>query len=294
MKRHITKTKEISLLTVMAVTSTLSASPFSGLMASYPLNGTALDVSGNDQHGLINGPTPTLDRCNRLNSAFLFSDPSQTIGLPPSLLGSSGGTISLWFQNFAQVTGNTGSGSLTFVIGTEDLGGGVARQISISIGDFTSVLNGEILGNLGGGGPPNPRSAVATSAIPSIPTGWHHVVLTSDATGHSFYLDGIGYTPTLFFDGLSAASNLWPLNGQTLTLGGVGSSDSKFKPFALDDVNIFDRSLNSSEVGILFRTRCVPDASNSALFLSLGLVALWLLRVQSSRRQSEESNSLTL
>lgn len=123
----------------------------------------------------------------------------------------------------------------------------VARQISIAVGDFTGTIEGEILGDLGGTGPPNPRSAVAASDLGSIPAGWHHAALTSDASGHKFYFDGTEYTPTLFFDGLSATSNFWPLDAAITWIGGVGSSDNVARPYAVDDVYIYDRALANSK-----------------------------------------------
>lgn len=44
----------------------------SGLVAYYPFNGNAKDISGNANDGIVHGATLTFDRCGNLNSAFKF------------------------------------------------------------------------------------------------------------------------------------------------------------------------------------------------------------------------------
>ena len=42
------------------------------LVSYYPLNGNANDESGNEYHGVIYGASPTFNRFNNANSAFMF------------------------------------------------------------------------------------------------------------------------------------------------------------------------------------------------------------------------------
>ena len=44
----------------------------SGLVAYYPFNGDAKDYSGNNNHGVVDGPVLTTDRFGQDNSAFRF------------------------------------------------------------------------------------------------------------------------------------------------------------------------------------------------------------------------------
>ena len=70
-----------------------------GLVAYYPFNGNANDVSGNGKDGIVNGATLTNDRFGNPNSAYRFTrtqniQPSRNIGIS----GNADRTISLWFE----------------------------------------------------------------------------------------------------------------------------------------------------------------------------------------------------
>ena len=58
---------------VFGWSSGASAVPIAnGLVAGYDLNANANDVSGNGNHGVVNGATPTTDRFGNANSAYFF------------------------------------------------------------------------------------------------------------------------------------------------------------------------------------------------------------------------------
>jgi len=208
--RYLKKTLTLvcSVLLLLGLRTSAIAQPASGLVASYQFIGNADDVSGNNNHGTVEGASLTTDRFGNPNCAFTFSSagiggPSvdQIISIPPTVFSSNEGTISLWFFIPQDITGNTGSGSIILTHAateTREEGGdpGVADFLSLALGDFTLVLGGEILGNLGGTGiNNNKRSAVHKSATGTIAAGWHHIALTSDATGHRFFLDGVEHSP---------------------------------------------------------------------------------------------------
>lgn len=67
----------------------------SGLIAYYPFNGNANDLSGNGHNGIVNGATLTTDRFGNLNSAYYF-DGNDYI---KACIGSYDKlAISLWFN----------------------------------------------------------------------------------------------------------------------------------------------------------------------------------------------------
>ena len=271
---------------VMAAFATLTlgvgavhAIPETGLVASYPFMGNANDESGNGNHGVVNGAVTTMDREGNPDCAYEFKSsgsggPAVTdhIVIPTRLYSDqSAGTISLWFFVPQNITGNTGSGSIFLTDAateprTEGGDPGVADFIQLSLGDFTGVFGGEILGvGAGTGFNNNRRSAVNKSTTGTIAAGWHHLALTSDETGHTYYLDGVEYPPTMFFDGMTAGDNLWPLPAIRARISHAGSSDSVSKTYKIDDVNFYDRALTSTEVNDLFTA---PAMCNTAIQLS--------------------------
>lgn len=71
--------------------------PADGLVAFYPFNGNANDVSGNGNHGTVNGATLTTDRYNNADNAYVFDN--SNIEIPHQFYsnGWNDYTISLWF-----------------------------------------------------------------------------------------------------------------------------------------------------------------------------------------------------
>lgn len=71
--------------------------PTDGLVAFYPFNGNANDVSGNGNHGTVNGATLTTDRYNNADNAYVFDN--SNIEIPHQFYsnGWNDYTITLWF-----------------------------------------------------------------------------------------------------------------------------------------------------------------------------------------------------
>ena len=71
--------------------------PADGLVAFYPFNGNANDVSGNGNHGTVNGATLTTDRYNNADNAYVFDN--SNIEIPHQFYsnGWNDYTITLWF-----------------------------------------------------------------------------------------------------------------------------------------------------------------------------------------------------
>jgi len=77
----------------------LTGSLSSGLVGYWPFCGNANDVSGNGNHGTVNGATLTTDRFGNSNSAYNFSG-SNDIVISSNFYnnGLTNSTISLWFN----------------------------------------------------------------------------------------------------------------------------------------------------------------------------------------------------
>jgi hypothetical protein len=76
----------------------IEPNPFSdGLVAYYPFNSNALDESGNDNNGTVNGATLTEDRFGKKNSAYAFNGNGNYIKIENSqLLITPQITLSVW------------------------------------------------------------------------------------------------------------------------------------------------------------------------------------------------------
>ena len=82
--------------------------PTNGLVAYYPFNGNANDISGNGNNGINNGASLTTDRFGQTNSSYDFQNSSNIISIPHNTLFgfqvTSGFTISIWcnFSNLSK------------------------------------------------------------------------------------------------------------------------------------------------------------------------------------------------
>jgi hypothetical protein len=94
------------LISISASAQVPSYVPTNGLVAYYPFNGNANDVSGNGNNGTVNGATLIPDRFGNVDKAYSFAV-NQYISLNPNIqnnFGTSGSnnvsfTISCWFRN---------------------------------------------------------------------------------------------------------------------------------------------------------------------------------------------------
>jgi hypothetical protein len=77
----------------------LQTSLSTGLIAHYPFNGNANDVTGNNYHGVVNGATLTTDRHGQANAAYSFDGVNDLIRIAHNNAFNFAGsnfTISLW------------------------------------------------------------------------------------------------------------------------------------------------------------------------------------------------------
>ena len=68
------------------------------LVASYPFNGNANDVTGNGHNATVNGPVLTTDRFGNANSAYFFDGSDDFMDADANGLPTGNRTVSLWFN----------------------------------------------------------------------------------------------------------------------------------------------------------------------------------------------------
>gem|GEM_PF-2437549 len=210
----------------------------SGLVAHYPFDGTADDISGNSHHGTANGTTATLDKHGNSNSAYAFDGIDDYIRIPyhpeiePSFF-----TIALWAKTSQQTWGN---------IITSDPDGahchhgyalGFAYQ---NIGYFHFGVDPSQNCNDG--------NAVHIPIDITNDGQWHHIVST------------FGGLPELYVDGNFLGSGLflpYPKTNAPVHIGVNPRSASwignNFFRGAMDDLRIYNRVLSSKEIKLLYK-----------------------------------------
>jgi len=95
--------KITTILALLVITSIFSQIPSyvptTSLVAYWPFNGNANDLSGNGNNGTVNGATLTADRYGNANNAFYFSSSACSTRIDAQVDTSSvqtGLTISIW------------------------------------------------------------------------------------------------------------------------------------------------------------------------------------------------------
>jgi hypothetical protein len=207
-----------------------------GLVAYYPLDGNAVDASGNGNHGVIHGAVPATNRSGVSNGCFSFDGISQYISAPASNLPSGTRTISLWF-NARRVDNRPG------FLGYG--GGGTGNSFFMGLnlkgnGSFYVSSHWEVYG----------LNVPYTNAPLNK---WHHWAVIEDDASLRFYLDGhfvgsrigIQETPTVGTQ-LGLGVICGPVGQVPFTDVNVGYLDGY-----LDEVRIYNRALSGDEIAEL-------------------------------------------
>lgn len=208
-----------------------------GLMAHYSFSSSALDESGNENHGVVHGARLTKDRFGQENSAYYFDGISAYIEAKVSNMPAveSPQTISLWFMAdrvpaFNDSLGADNSFSLV------DSAAGIGLQFGYRAAGYQTL--GFDVWYWGG-------TTVLESPHPALKE-WHHCVYTYDGETHLFYLD----------DKPAAKSSAKPQSGtpNILMFGNYPGGDQFFAG-SLDDVRIYNRALLPTEIELLYNKK---------------------------------------
>ena len=216
--------------------------PSSGLVAWYPFNGDAVNTLDpiNQSWGTLFGPTPTTDRFNHLNRAFLFD------GIDDYIRGSgvtypvNARTISMWFS-LDDITNHhmlVNYGGTT--CGTSFLSG--INYPGIFTASHCSV-----------------KDVVATDPT-IIANKWYNLIITSGGGKTRFYIDGgLLIDTAIDYSGMSFAP-FFAFGVSVTPDGGVPYADANvdYLKGKLDDIGIWDRVLTPQEVQQVYLAGEVP------------------------------------
>ena len=203
--------------------------PTDGLVAWYPLDGNAVDLSGSNADGILNGPEAALDRFNVESSALAFDGLDDWVGL---------GDLNPISE------GTSGHASFSFWINVESLN--ASNLQAVLIGDEIYQNNGVLyqLANDYGFGAYVAGSSNWDGYCGCFPilNEWQHVVFVQGENGTDLYLDG-QHLVNLLDD---------VFNNETTApyrIGGFAPVfSSRFFDGRMDDLGIWSRALSEEEI----------------------------------------------
>ena len=214
--------------------------PSNGLIGWWPFNGNANDESGNNNNGVLNGPTLTLDRFQKESKAYNFDGINDFIRISNSQsLNSKDISISGWFKTNNLPT-NEAEGAKAIV-------GKWWQSPSTCNGNYNAflvILTKPVVGPVLGGATSFYAGNNFFSNQLIEPSKWIHFVFIHDSkTGGKIYLNGQLSNSNQLKGDICNSTN--PLN-----IGADSKAGKIYRFFngAIDDVAIWNRTLTPEEI----------------------------------------------
>ena len=127
----------ILISTVLISLNTYAQIPANGIIGYYPFNSNSLDLSGNNNNGVVTGATLTTDRFGNANSAYSFSGSNDITIANSTALTTETWSLSVWYLT----TSTSGLSRLT----TKQLTQNGSNTLSLIMGNgilYGSAYNG--------------------------------------------------------------------------------------------------------------------------------------------------------
>ena len=205
------------------------------LIAHYPFNDSAVDITGHGHDGTLIGPVPATDRFSQDSTAFDFDGVDDYIEIsdhPDLVFGDSAFSIVAWIYPEAW-TGNSGLNCIISKANADE-GAWVFRVVNSSQTGYVAKLNFE-------GVWPSQRF-FANSEVTL--NEWHMVALTRNGDNFIFYLDGVA-------DGSFTYSKTF-ISTFPVRISGQGDVTNERFNGRIDDVFIYGKELGTQEISDLY------------------------------------------
>ena len=241
-------------------------------VASFPFNGNANDISGNNNHGIPGGqsttPVLTTDRFGNPNSAYQFGGfyNKNWIQVPnsPSLTFQSEMSVAMWFKQCAfdgmDPNGNYSSNGVFALF--SKAGDGIAARPG-----FWSMSSTNLSNELQVSFSNTNSSALLSVNFNDVSTfdcfdtcEWVHMTVVIDSTDWKMYFNGkLSRQTTINPADFTAANN------EDFWIGRMFGSPLIWYPFngVIDDVSIYNCALTQSEIDALYNNYSDPLAGNN-------------------------------
>jgi len=252
-----------------------------GLQAYYPFDGNANDVSGNNNHPVINNATITADRFGNKNSAYHFNGIYQYIRIPnkPSLNFGNQITLSVWVRPTGFYYGICHASQLISKGGGNYNPGNYAIRFDDALYSQGTGCSGTICDTLhqnfrGTGTVLTPYKDFINKDQ------WYHVTYTNDGTTAKLYVDCQLKYAVPFPETFTNKEDLF-----------FGKSDDDLFPYwlngDLDEIRIYNRALRPEEVAELCKDSTVNKKTDQPK-------AEPLIEIPLEKRNNELINEITV
>lgn len=232
----------IKSMTIAISNNTLS----SGLVGEYLFNSGAFDTSEKGHDGTVHGATLETSRTGKPSACYSFDGLSNYISVPSNtdnnFTSANNFSISLWAAPDAtQLESNIND------ILRKWAGDAQGYPYSISYLNSTHPSNpNQLLVVRYDGSTCSDVPMAYTSAVNS---NFHHLVMVKNGSTVYVYLDGA--LSTQIIDNTTTGSSCGTSNTTDMTIGCRGQLVRYFKGM-IDDIRIYNRALNASEVNLLY------------------------------------------
>lgn len=204
-----------------------------GLVAWWPLNGTANDQSGNGINGIMTNVTPTTGQKGQANGASYFNGTNAYINVgTPAALNTSTFSVSVWVNLDANIGTNVWNDILAGP--GADWGVGVMASGTSGYLKVTKV---------------NTIDAAAQTPSPITKQSWQHLIATVSQTGSNnpvvtYYVNGQPAGTTFIGQQITAYG--------TKYIGTRNSASNGFFHGSMDDLRVYNRVLSADEAIAIF------------------------------------------
>jgi hypothetical protein len=209
-----------------------------GLVAYYPFNGNANDESGNGNNGIVNGATLTKDRFGKENSAYNFNGIDNWIEAQQN--------ESSWPNEITvSVFVYPSNENAMVALGKSNPHDASAEMYALCINHPAAGTHFSIKQNS------NCKPAEGWKGVGYIPkissVNWHHVVAKYNNKSMKLFIDG-----ELVGETITTNDTIDNCLGAPLRIGAWW--DGNLLPFdgKIDDVRVYNRALNNSEIDSLY------------------------------------------
>jgi len=227
--------KTLIFMTVASAVAGISwAGLTDGLVAYYPFNGNAEDISGNGHHGTVHGATLTTDRFGNTNGAYRFDGINDFIRIPhhSSFNVSTELTLTAWVNS-----DNMAKFDQDFFCKNND-----ARAYALNLNeDYESPQNYKFCFLVS----TTHRRQFLYSDEHFDSNRWYHVTGVYDGNNVRIYVDGM-------LEGETPLQGTVKSNSDPLTIGSHTGGSGEYFDGMVDDVRIYNRALSESEILALY------------------------------------------